>query len=173
MAYVKSPAKNDAEGSQEVRQEADDHHALKAILADVKSGKVTLRPEDRARLSKSMVLLESVIEHHRLLSQLLATDAKTSDGAKADEVGGLNEWMKKAPAKTASTKDVGRPRTMDLSTVQRIVSMRQGGKTIAAIADQLTREGVATARGGKIWSTGTIQAVLKSKTARSSTIERE
>ncbi|WP_370873123.1 recombinase family protein [Arthrobacter bambusae] len=68
-------------------------------------------------------------------------------------------------------KQVGRPRTLDLAQVQRIVTMRQEGMPIAAIANHLTREGIPTARGGKAWSPGTIQTVLKSKTARGEHIE--
>jgi hypothetical protein len=173
VAYVKSSTRTHADGSQDGRPDADEHRAIKAILADVKSGKVTLRPEDRARLAKSMALLESVVERHRLLSQLLAADAKKSDRARTGEVGGLPERITKASAKTATPKNVGRPRSLDLLTIQRIVSLRESGKTIAAIADQLTREGIPTARGGQAWSTGTIQTVLKSRTARSVSIEHE
>ncbi|CAH0274446.1 hypothetical protein SRABI83_03740 [Arthrobacter sp. Bi83] len=71
----------------------------------------------------------------------------------------------------AKTKHVGRPRALDVQIIQRIVKMRQDGMTIAAIAGQLTQDGIPTSRGGKAWSTGTIQTVLGSRTARCMYIE--
>ncbi|MGH8839020.1 MAG: recombinase family protein [Jiangellaceae bacterium] len=49
--------------------------------------------------------------------------------------------------------------------VRRIVSERASGRTLRAIAETLTTEGVPTARGGPSWSTSTVQGVIASTTA--------
>lgn len=57
---------------------------------------------------------------------------------------------------------LGRPRTLSAVTTERIVIERSNGKTLAAIAADLTSEGVPTARGGVRWYPSTVAAVLKS-----------
>ncbi|GAB2751571.1 recombinase family protein [Sinomonas soli] len=66
-------------------------------------------------------------------------------------------------AKRARGERMGRPQTLPDDVVQRILSERSGGSTMAAIARQLTEEGVPTARGGSVWHASSIQAVLKSQ----------
>lgn len=62
----------------------------------------------------------------------------------------------------AQGKRLGRPRTLSAEVTARIVSDRQGGATLAAIADRLNDEGVPTARGGARWYASTVKAVLVS-----------
>lgn len=57
---------------------------------------------------------------------------------------------------------LGRPRTLEASLTDRIVSARADGQTLAAIADSLNRDCVATARGGARWYPSTVKAVLTS-----------
>lgn len=64
---------------------------------------------------------------------------------------------------------VGRPRSLPQSVVARIVNERQGGRTLRAIAEGLTSDGVPTARGQRSWATSTVQGVLVSTTARAIT----
>lgn len=61
----------------------------------------------------------------------------------------------------ASGKRLGRPVSLPPPVRQRIVSERGRGRTLAAIAEGLTRDGVPTARGGN-WHPSTVRAVLVS-----------
>jgi DNA invertase Pin-like site-specific DNA recombinase len=56
---------------------------------------------------------------------------------------------------------LGRPDRTPPETVARIVAMRRGGATLAAIATALTAEGVPTSQGGKRWYPSTVAAVLR------------
>lgn len=56
---------------------------------------------------------------------------------------------------------MGRPKTMDASLVDRIVREKKWGRSLLAIANTLTQEGVPTARGGQRWYASTIKAVLQ------------
>lgn len=62
----------------------------------------------------------------------------------------------------AQGKRLGRPRVMSESVTERIVSEREQGKTLAAIADALNADSVPTARGGARWYPSTVKAVLAS-----------
>ncbi|WP_370248695.1 recombinase family protein [Nocardioides sp.] len=62
----------------------------------------------------------------------------------------------------AQGKRLGRPRTLPAEVTSRIVAARGEGQALAAIADGLNRDGVATARGGARWYPSTVRAVLKS-----------
>lgn len=57
---------------------------------------------------------------------------------------------------------LGRPRTLAQSVTTRIVSDRQSGLTLAAIADSLNGDRVPTARGGARWYPSSVKAVLVS-----------
>jgi DNA invertase Pin-like site-specific DNA recombinase len=60
---------------------------------------------------------------------------------------------------------VGRPRVLSEELIARIIRERAAGSSLRSIAQRLTAEGVATARGGPAWSTSTVQGVLASATA--------
>ena len=64
----------------------------------------------------------------------------------------------------AQGKRLGRPRTLPAGVTSRIVAARDGGQTLAAIAESLNTDGVATARGGARWYPSTVKAVLISAT---------
>lgn len=57
---------------------------------------------------------------------------------------------------------VGRPSVLSESTVERIVRERARGNTLRVIAERLTVDRVATARGGESWSISSVQGVLTS-----------
>ena len=57
---------------------------------------------------------------------------------------------------------VGRPRSVPMHVVERIVLDRANGSTLNQIAVRLTEEGVPTARGGLRWSISSVQGVLAS-----------
>jgi DNA invertase Pin-like site-specific DNA recombinase len=61
---------------------------------------------------------------------------------------------------------LGRPSTLSLDIVERIVEARKGGATWAAIADELNEEGVPTAQGGKQWYPATVRHVANAAEAR-------
>lgn len=62
---------------------------------------------------------------------------------------------------------LGRPRVLGDDVVGRILSERRKGRSLRAIADALTNEGVTTARGGPRWSASSVQAVLQSRASAS------
>jgi DNA invertase Pin-like site-specific DNA recombinase len=65
-------------------------------------------------------------------------------------------------AKRAQGVRLGRRRQTPDSVVRRIVRERKKGKSLAAIADGLNRDGVPTSQGGKKWYPATVRAVLLS-----------
>ena len=62
--------------------------------------------------------------------------------------------------KKAEGVQLGRPRTLDDKIVARIVTMRENGLSLAAIAKKLTDDGVPTAQGGARWYPSTVNHVL-------------
>jgi DNA invertase Pin-like site-specific DNA recombinase len=61
---------------------------------------------------------------------------------------------------------LGRRRSLPMSVVAQIVSASRAGQSLAGIARQLNKEGVATAHGGAQWHASTVRGVLKSSTAK-------
>lgn len=59
---------------------------------------------------------------------------------------------------------LGAPRIITKAVVDRILALRADGQSMRAIAAKLTADGVPTARGGRAWSSSTIQAVLGAAT---------
>jgi DNA invertase Pin-like site-specific DNA recombinase len=55
---------------------------------------------------------------------------------------------------------LGRPRTMGDDVLHRIVAERAAGRSLAAIADGLTADGVPTVRGGTRWYPSTVSKAL-------------
>ena len=49
--------------------------------------------------------------------------------------------------------------------VERIVSERDAGSSFRTIADGLTRDGIATAQGGRSWHASTVRKVLTGQQA--------
>lgn len=75
----------------------------------------------------------------------------------------IGERTKAALAeKRAQGIRLGRPPTLPAETRARIAAERSSGKTLAAVADSLNAEGVATAHGGAKWWPATVRAVLRS-----------
>ena len=62
-------------------------------------------------------------------------------------------------AKRAEGVVLGRPRTLDPSVRARIVAERTAGRTLTAIAADLTSEGVPTAQGGARWYPSTVRKI--------------
>lgn len=58
---------------------------------------------------------------------------------------------------------LGRPRETPDEVVQRILSERESGATLQAIADRLNADSVPTVRGGRCWWPTAVRAVLRSR----------
>jgi DNA invertase Pin-like site-specific DNA recombinase len=63
-------------------------------------------------------------------------------------------------AKRSQGVRLGRPPAVPRRVVNRIKRERKAGKSLAAIADDLNRDAVPTAQGGRQWWPGTVRAVL-------------
>jgi DNA invertase Pin-like site-specific DNA recombinase len=74
-------------------------------------------------------------------------------------------------AKRAAGVRLGRPATLPLDVVRRIVRERAEGRGLRVIAEGLTTDGVPTARGGHKWSTSSVQGVLAGQDAERLRIE--
>lgn len=68
-------------------------------------------------------------------------------------------------AKRAAGVRLGRPSVLPAEVVRRVVDERAGGAILREIAAGLTADGVPTARGGAVWSTSSVQAVLAGQDA--------
>ena len=60
---------------------------------------------------------------------------------------------------------LGRPRTMPVEVVERILASRRTGLSLRGIADVLNAESVPTAQGGSRWYASTVKSVLDSAMA--------
>lgn len=70
-------------------------------------------------------------------------------------------------AKRAAGVRLGRPQTLPIEVVKRIVTERTAGQTLQSIANGLQADGVPTARGGTVWRVSSVAAVLQSQAATS------
>lgn len=61
---------------------------------------------------------------------------------------------------------MGRPRVLDVATVEKITIMRSTGLSMGKIAEALNAEHVATAHGGARWHAATVKRVLDSLTRK-------
>lgn len=78
----------------------------------------------------------------------------------------ISERTREALAvKRAQGVRLGRPSVLPTEIVSRIVSERAEGASLRVIADGLTRDGIATAQGGKAWHASTVSKVLASQLA--------
>jgi DNA invertase Pin-like site-specific DNA recombinase len=68
-------------------------------------------------------------------------------------------------ARRAEGVRLGTPPVLGESVVDTIVTMRDEGLSIEAIARRLNREGVPTAHGGRQWWASTVRAVVRSQRA--------
>lgn len=129
------------------------------------------------RLSRSMLDFTSLMEKaQRQGWALVALDAPVDTTTPAGEAMAsvlavfsqferrlIGQRTKEALAqKRAQGVRLGRPRQLPEKVRKRIKRRRAAGHTLARIADDLNREGVATAQGGAKWYPSTVRAVLAS-----------
>jgi DNA invertase Pin-like site-specific DNA recombinase len=73
----------------------------------------------------------------------------------------IGQRTKEAMAvKKAAGVHIGRPRTLTQDVVDRIVAERTSGKTLQAICDGLTADGIPTPRGGQQWDPSVVRRVI-------------
>ena len=129
------------------------------------------------RLSRSLLDFASLMaqaerEGWQLVVLDMAIDTTTPSGAlMAHVMSAFSEYERRLiGARTSAALQqlkaqgvrLGRPRVMAQEVTQRIVSERQVGRTLAAIAEALNADGVPTARGGAKWYPSTVKAVVTS-----------
>ena len=84
----------------------------------------------------------------------------------------ISERTREALAiKRAQGVRLGRPSLLPTEVVARIVTERNEGKSLRVIATGLSRDGVATAQGGKSWHASTVRKVLAGQQAEGTATE--
>jgi DNA invertase Pin-like site-specific DNA recombinase len=126
----------------------------------------------RSLLDFAMLMERARVEGWQLVVLDLALDTTTASGElMASVMACFAQYERRLiGARTSAAlqqlkrqgKRLGRPRTLPAAVTDRIVSARAGGASLAAIADSLNRDSVATARGGARWYPSTVKAVLTS-----------
>jgi DNA invertase Pin-like site-specific DNA recombinase len=159
---------------------------IRAALKALETGEAhTLVVAKLDRLTRSMGdftgLLQAAAKHRWALVALdLQVDTTTPNGEAMAYVVAVFANLErrlisertKAGLAEAARRGVrlGRPRSLPDTVVERIVNERKNGATLQAIADGLTKDGVAGAQGGRRWYASTVRSVLvgADKAARSS-----
>jgi DNA invertase Pin-like site-specific DNA recombinase len=128
------------------------------------------------RLSRSIVDFGRLLEEARarsfnVVALDLGLDLSTPQGELvANVIASVAQWERRIigqrtrealAVKKRQGVVIGRPPTLPANVVNRIKRQRKAGKTFAAIADDLNRDGVATAQGGEKWWPATVRAVLR------------
>jgi DNA invertase Pin-like site-specific DNA recombinase len=173
-------------GWKSVEYVTDDGYSAKSLarpgISDVldrlragKAGVLVVSKLDR--LSRSLLDFASLMaqaerEGWQLVVLDMAIDTTTPSGAlMANVMASFAEYERRIiGARTSAAmqqlkaqgKRLGRPRVMAQDVTERIVSEREEGKTLTAIAEGLNADEVPTARGGARWYPSTVKAVLTS-----------
>ncbi len=152
-----------------------DRPALVAALADLDAGHGdVLMVSKLDRLSRSVhdasgLMMKAEKAGWGLVALDLAVDTTTAAGKAMAQMMSvfaelerhlIGERTKAALAvKKAQGIKLGRPRRLPHEVAARIVAARDRGETWKAIADELNRDAVATAQGGRAWYPGTVRLV--------------
>lgn len=151
--------------------------ALSAALEQLDSGEADLLVVAKGdRLARSVVGLTGLLERVKQSAWslvVLDTDVDTTTATGqlvAQLMGCVAEWERNViaertraalAARKAAGVRLGRPVSLPAETRERVAELRAAGLTLQAVADQLTSEGVTTARGGT-WHPSTVAGVLRS-----------
>lgn len=168
-----------------VRFIADEGHSAGSLsrpgisraLEDLRTGRArTLVVAKLDRLSRSLLDFATIMRDAQkqgweLVVLDLAIDTSVPSGAlMANVMASFAEYERalishRTKAALAQLKRrgvrLGRPRQTEDAVLDRIASDRSSGMSLRQIADGLTRDGVATTRGGK-WHASTVSAALRS-----------
>lgn len=146
---------------------------LRAALDEVRTGRVGgLVVAKVDRLGRSAADVAAVVERaQREGWRLVALDVGLDLGTPAGELvanalgmAARFEWRRiseRQREKFAELRRQGRPRgraTVPTAVADRIIRLREKGRTWQAIADELERAKVATARGGTVWRPSSVRA---------------
>lgn len=144
-----------------------------ALLDGCEAGVLLIRRQDR--VSRRLRHTLAVIDHADEQGWSIATtdgelDTSTAAGrlkvnvmasVAEYEAGVISERTREAlAAKREAGVLLGRPRQIPDDVVARIVAEREEGRTLTAIAADLTAEGIPTARGGGVWWQSTVSGAL-------------
>lgn len=149
--------------------------ALARALAVVQAGHAQVLIVSKLdRLSRSLLDFAEIMrraqnEGWNLVALDLGIDLSTPAGEfLASVIASAAQWERRIigqrtkdalAAKKASGVRLGRPGSLPADIVQRIISERSRGTTLAVIADRLNDEGVPTAQGGLRWYPATVRKV--------------
>lgn len=132
------------------------------------------------RLARSLVVLAQLLEDSdrggwSLVLLDLGVDTSTPAGRLSAQVVGAAAEYERAMIRARTREGLavkrsqgvrlGRPVSIAADVRERVVSLRSSGMTLQGIAGQLTAEGVPTATGKAVWTTGTVQTTLNTATA--------
>lgn len=163
----------------------DGRPALAEALALVESGEAdALAVAKLDRLSRSVLDFAGLLERSRregwtLVVLDIGVDTSTPSGEAMAHISATFAQMERRligertraalAAKRAAGVRLGRPQTLPLDVVRRIVDERATGRSMPAIAAGLTAARIPTARGGASWATSSVDSVLRSQAAASLT----
>ena len=162
----------------------DKRPGLARALGALESGEANVLVVSRLdRLTRSLLGFADIVERAqrgrwRLVVVDQAFDLGTSNGrAMAGMLAVFAQWERDIIAdrtrdalaqvkrrtphelRALGKKPIGRPVTLDPQVRRRIRGLRTRGRSYAAIAEQLNKEGVPTAQGGKRWYAMSVRAV--------------
>jgi DNA invertase Pin-like site-specific DNA recombinase len=133
------------------------------------------------RLSRSLADFAGVLERARRRGwQLVAVDLGVDTTTPAGELvanvmAAVAQWERRAigvrtaeamAQKKAAGVHLGRRSTLPEETVARIIEERLAGRTFAAIAEGLTRDGRRTGQGAARWQAASVRAVFRRRSAQ-------
>ena len=150
---------------------------LASALAAVRSGEAAgLVVAKLDRLSRSVVdfgrlLQEATKAGWNIVALDFGLDLSTPQGKLvANVLMSVAEWEREIigvrtrealAVKRASGVRLGRPRSLPRPVRARIAKLRSQGTSFAKIADELNRDAIPTAQGGKRWYPSSVRAVLR------------
>jgi DNA invertase Pin-like site-specific DNA recombinase len=156
--------------------------ALSAALASLNEGNGSVLMVTKLdRLTRSMHVAARVLASAErggwgLIALDSAVDTTATEGSALIQVLAIFDEMERKLIGERETRPeltirrptvrLGRPSTLSLDVVERIVAARRGGATWAAIADELNDDGVPTAQGGKQWYPATVRHVANAAEAK-------
>jgi DNA invertase Pin-like site-specific DNA recombinase len=156
--------------------------ALSSALASLSEGNGSILMVTKLdRLTRSMHVAARVLASAErggwaLIALDSAIDTSTTEGSALIQVLAIFDEMERKLIGERETRPelsvrrpparLGRPSTLSLDIVDRIVAARKGGATWAAIADELNEDAVPTAQGGKQWYPATVRHVANAAEAK-------
>lgn len=160
---------------------AEHRPGLAAAIEAVESGRVAgLLAAKLDRVSRSVLDTAQLMEQARrggwqLVTCDLAIDTSTPAGeATASMMAVFSQLERRLisqrtrealAVKKAQGVRLGRPSSLPLEIVRRVLAAKDSGLSLRAIAGELNADAVPTAQGGKTWHASTVKAVLDGQDA--------